>query len=125
MYNLREKWCLILSKVYFSGGVLSLQKSETTNRFLKTKLHATAYLCNSDNIFCGVVSKWRSKENDEDHRCSKDNTRMTFPSINILEHALSMCTIETFLMFEKEFIDSVEYNYEEVQSSTCDRLFEV
>ena len=66
-----RKWCPAFSKSYFSSGVLCSQRSETTNRSLKTRLHATADLCDFYNIFSDVVSKWRSKENGEDHRCSK------------------------------------------------------
>ncbi|KAJ8437407.1 hypothetical protein Cgig2_008760 [Carnegiea gigantea] len=50
---------------------------------------------------------------------------MGFPSINIVKHALSIYIVEAFLMFEKEFIDGVAYNYKEVESSTCDKSFEV
>ena len=55
------------SKAYFFSGILSAQRSETTNRSLKKMLCATADLCNFYNIFCDVVSEWRSKENGEDH----------------------------------------------------------
>ncbi|KAJ8435688.1 hypothetical protein Cgig2_027278 [Carnegiea gigantea] len=102
--------------------VLSSQRSETTNRSLKRRLRATADLCDFYNIFCDVVSEWRSKENGEDHKFSKGTAEMIFPSINILKHALSVYTIEAFLMFEKEFIDGASYNYKEVDSSTSDRV---
>ena len=74
---------------------------------MKRRLRATADLCDFYNIFCDVVSEWRSKENGEDHRCSKGNVEMAFPSINILKHAMFVYTVEAFLMFEKEFIDGV------------------
>ncbi|KAJ8435945.1 hypothetical protein Cgig2_023321 [Carnegiea gigantea] len=125
LYSLREKWCPAFSKSYFSGGVLSSQWSETTNRSLKRRLHATADLCDFYNIFCDVVSEWRSKENGEDHRCSKGIAEMVFPSVNILKHALSVYTIEAFLRFEKEFIDAASHNYKEVDGSTSNRSFEV
>jgi len=125
LYSLREKWCPAFSKDYFSGGVLSSQRSETTNRSLKRRLRATADLCDFYNIFCDVVSEWRSKENGEDHRCSKGSTEMVLPSLNIFKHALSVYTVEAFLIFEKEFIDGAAYNYKEVDSSTSKKSFEV
>jgi len=50
---------------------------------------------------------------------------MVLPSINILNHASCGHTIEAFFMYKKEFNDGAAYKYQEVQSSTCDRLFEV
>ncbi|KAJ8440471.1 hypothetical protein Cgig2_013630 [Carnegiea gigantea] len=107
LYTLREKWCPTFSKEFFSGGVLSSQRSETANRSLKRRLHATVDFCDFYNIFYDVVSESRSKENGEDHRCSKGKVEMTFPSVNILKHAMSVYAVETFLMFEKEFIEGV------------------
>ncbi|KAJ8420929.1 hypothetical protein Cgig2_017125 [Carnegiea gigantea] len=113
LYTLREKWCLAFSKEFF------LVASEITNRSLKRRLCATVDLCDFYNIFCDVVSKWTSKENGEDYRCNKGNVEMAFPSVNILKHAISVYTVEAFLMFEKEFIDGAAYNYKAIESSSC------
>jgi len=127
--NLDSLWAKLVpsffSKAYFPRGMLSSEKSEATNRSLKRRLCTTTDLCDFCNIFCDVVSEWMSKENGGDHKCSKGNMEMVFPSINISKHALLMHIIEAFLMFEKDFIDSATYNYKEVESSTCNRLFEV
>ncbi|KAJ8424456.1 hypothetical protein Cgig2_016223 [Carnegiea gigantea] len=137
-------------KLIFSGGILSSQRSEITNRSLKRRLRATANLCDFYNIAFSVTPSMDphplrgvyvyfilvqsdlstfliyfvmlSKENGEDHICSKDTAEMVFPLVNILEHALSMYAVEAFLMFEKEFIDGASYNYKEVGSSSCDRV---
>ena len=50
---------------------------------------------------------------------------MTFPFMNILKHAMSVHTVEAFLMFEKEFIDGAAYNCKAVESSSCAMFFEV
>ncbi|KAJ8450757.1 hypothetical protein Cgig2_021229 [Carnegiea gigantea] len=122
---MREKWCPAFSKQFFSGSVLSSQRSETTNKSSKRRLWVTADLCDFYNIFYDVVSEWRSKDNGEDHRCSKGNVEMAFPSINILKHAMSVYTTEVFLMFEKEFIDGVAYNFKAIESSSSAMSFEV
>ena len=101
--SLREKWCPAFSKKKFSGGVLSSQRSESMNNSIKRRLHATANLCEFFNIFCGVVSKWREKENGENHKRSKGNVEMAFPSVSLLKHARSIYTIEAYQLFEKEF----------------------
>ena len=105
--------------------MLSSQRSETTNRCLKRKLCATADLYDFYNVFCNVVSEWRSKENGEDHRCSKGKTEMVFLSIDLLNHAAYVYTIKAFLLFEKEFIDGAGYKYKEVKSVSCNKRFEV
>jgi len=92
---------------------------------MKRRLHITHDLHDFYNFFCDDVSNLRSKENGEDHRYNKDNVEMVFPSIDILNHIVYVYTIETFFMFEKEFIDDVGYKYNELQISTCNRLFEV
>ncbi|KAJ8436534.1 LOW QUALITY PROTEIN: hypothetical protein Cgig2_026649 [Carnegiea gigantea] len=116
LYSLHEKWYPTFSKYYFTSGVLSSQRSETMNRSLQRRLRTITDLCDFYNIFCDVVSK--SKENGEDHRCSKGNVEMAFPSISILKHAMSVYTVEAFLMFEKEFIDGAAYNYKAVERSS-------
>jgi len=105
--------------------VLSSQKSETTNRSLKRRLCTIADLCDFYNVFCDVVFEWRSKENGEDHRCSKGKVEMVFLSIHLLNHATSLYTIEAFGLLEKEFIDGTGYRYKEVKSMSCNRKFKV
>ncbi|KAJ8420607.1 hypothetical protein Cgig2_028634 [Carnegiea gigantea] len=125
LYTLREKWCPAFSKQFFSGGVLSSQRTGTTNKSLKMRLRATTDLCDFYNIFCDVVSERRNKENSEDDRCSKGNIVMVFPSINILKYAMSVYMVEAFLMFEKEFIDGARYNFKAIESSSSAMSFEV
>jgi len=50
---------------------------------------------------------------------------MTFPSMNILKHAMSVHTIKAFLMFEMEFIDGAAYNFKAIESSSSAMSFEV
>ena len=85
--------------LFFFEGVLYSQRSETTNKSLKRKLRAIADLWDFDNKFCDVVFDWRSKENGEDHRCSKGKVEMVFPSIYLLNDAASVYTIEAFVLF--------------------------
>ncbi|KAJ8435667.1 hypothetical protein Cgig2_014248 [Carnegiea gigantea] len=125
LYLLREKWCPTFSKKNFSGGVLSLQRSESTNISIKRWLHATVNLCDFYNIFCGVVSEWREKENSENHKCFKGNVEMAFPWISLLKHTGFIYTIETYRLFEKEFIKGTSYDQDKLRSDTSDRVFRV
>ena len=76
-------------------------------------------------FFCDVVSRWRSKENGEDYRCSKGKVEVALPSRHLLNYVAFLYTIEAFGLFEKEFIDGAGYKYREVKSVSCNGRFEV
>ncbi|KAI5672560.1 hypothetical protein M9H77_12924 [Catharanthus roseus] len=72
LYNLREKWCLTFNKDFFSGRVLSSQRSETTNHVISRRLLKLTTLCDDYQIFDDVVSEWRNNANMEDFRCKQE-----------------------------------------------------
>ncbi|KAJ8433175.1 hypothetical protein Cgig2_023819 [Carnegiea gigantea] len=125
LYSLREKRYPAFVKSNFSRGGLPSQRTENTNNLLKRRSRATADLCDFYNILCGVVSEWRDKKNDENHKCSNDSMEMVFPSISLLKNVTSICTIEVYQLFEKEFLKGALYDQSELQSDTSDRAFRV
>ena len=50
---------------------------------------------------------------------------MAFPSLDLLKHGLSIYNIETYNIFEQEFIDGASCNYEKVQGNILGRMFRV
>ena len=52
---------------------------------------------------------------------SKGKAEMVIQSVNVA----SVYTIKAFVLFEKEFIDGAGYKYNEVESVSCHRRFEV
>ncbi|XP_031105255.1 protein FAR1-RELATED SEQUENCE 5-like [Ipomoea triloba] len=104
LYQCREKWCPAFNKDYFSGGILSSQRSETTNHSISRRLSKTAGLCDFYSSFVGVVSEWRSRENGEDVRCSQGVPTMAMDHIKILSHARDIYTIEIYYLFEEQFL---------------------
>ena len=70
-----------------------------------------------------MVSEWRTKENGEVHRCSKGNVEMAFSSINLVKHALSVYTIEAFLVFKKEFITGAGHYHKELGIENYNKVF--
>ncbi|KAJ8437510.1 hypothetical protein Cgig2_027585 [Carnegiea gigantea] len=115
LYSLREKWRTAFSKKNFSRGVLSSQRSESTNNSIKRRLHATVNLCDFYNIICGVVLEWREKENGENHKCSKGNVEMVFSSATNLETKKSAEVIPENVTGVQELLNSINL---EVQRST-------
>ncbi|XP_019189716.1 PREDICTED: protein FAR-RED IMPAIRED RESPONSE 1-like [Ipomoea nil] len=87
LYDCREKWCPAFNKDYFSGGILSSQRSETTNHSISRRLSKTVGLCDFYSSFVSVISEWRSKENGEDFRCSQGVPAMMMDHVKLLSHA--------------------------------------
>ncbi|XP_019184503.1 PREDICTED: protein FAR1-RELATED SEQUENCE 5-like [Ipomoea nil] len=101
LYGCREKWFPAFNKDYFSGGILSSQRSETTNHSISRRLSKTSGLCDFYNSFVGVISEWRSRENGEDVRCSQGVPTMVMDNVKILLHARKIYTIEIYYLFEE------------------------
>ncbi|XP_048501541.2 protein FAR1-RELATED SEQUENCE 5-like isoform X2 [Beta vulgaris subsp. vulgaris] len=62
IYSIKDKWCRCFGKDKFSGGVLSSQRSESTNHSLSRRLNKSTCLCDFYNAFCEVIGEWRSNE---------------------------------------------------------------
>ncbi|XP_056687341.1 protein FAR1-RELATED SEQUENCE 5-like [Spinacia oleracea] len=87
LYTIREMWCPAYSKNYWSGGVLSSQRCETTNKSVSHRLDKTQGLCDFYHVFLDVISDWRSKENGHDYRNWKGRPEVAAANCGILLHA--------------------------------------
>ncbi|XP_021770657.1 protein FAR1-RELATED SEQUENCE 5-like [Chenopodium quinoa] len=107
LYNIRDMWCPAYCKDYFSGGILSSQRSETTNRSVSRRLHITHGLCEFYNSFIEVVDEWRSKESRNDYDSITGNRHLVWADIGLLEHARNIYTIQVYILFEDNFVSGV------------------
>ncbi|XP_021729785.1 protein FAR1-RELATED SEQUENCE 5-like [Chenopodium quinoa] len=107
LYNIREMWCPAYSKDYFSGGIMSSQRSEITNKSVCRRLYATHGLCDFYTTFIEVVDEWRSKVGSNDYNSLTGNRYLVWADIGILEHARRIYTIKIYLHFEDNFVSSV------------------
>ncbi|VFQ93994.1 unnamed protein product [Cuscuta campestris] len=112
LYNIREKWCPAFSKDFFSAGILSSQRSESTNHALSRKVSATATLCDFYHFFCETVSEWRSHERSDNERCWEGFPEIAIPYVSLLYRASRVYTIDAYMLFEKEFIKSLSLKHE-------------
>ncbi|KAK9704782.1 hypothetical protein RND81_07G010600 [Saponaria officinalis] len=87
LYELREKLCCAYGKDYFSGGVLSSQRSESTNNSICKRLSKMTTLCDFYDIF-GTILKFGSK----------------------------IYTIGAYKRFENEFVKAMSYKHKIVPS---------
>jgi len=104
LYRLKEKWCPAFCNDVFSGGILSLQRSELTNASLLKRVNDTCGLFDFYNIFCDAVTEWRIKEKDENVKNKDRFPEMYLPHVSILQHALKIYTNNLYKVFENEYI---------------------
>ncbi|XP_057248352.1 protein FAR1-RELATED SEQUENCE 5-like [Beta vulgaris subsp. vulgaris] len=109
LYKLRKMWCPVYSKDYFSGGVLSSQRSETTNHSLNQRLHSMQGLCNFYKVFIDVVEEWRDRENCEDYNALNGNKHLAFVDVKLLNEAKKIYTVAVYLTFEENFIRGASF----------------
>ena len=86
LYKSREHWCPAFSKDYFSGGILSSQRVESTNRSISWRLNATTGLCEFYENFLDVVAQWRSRKNGRDDDSWDRRLKIYFMNVSILNH---------------------------------------
>ncbi|XP_021721342.1 protein FAR1-RELATED SEQUENCE 5-like [Chenopodium quinoa] len=109
IYDLKKKWCPAYSKEYFSGGILSSQRSETTNKSVSHRLSKTDGLCDFYRHFNDVVDEWRNDENGDDFETSNGNRYLAFAEVRLLLHAKEIYTREIGLLFEENYITTNAY----------------
>ena len=115
LYKIKEKWCPAYSKDYFSGGILSSQRSETTNNSVSHRLKKTHGLCDFYHCFLDVISEWRSRENGQDFGCLKGNRHLAFVNVSILEHGREVYTGQVYQIFEEQFVKGAACQHEIVR----------
>ncbi len=82
--------------MFFSGGTLSSQRSESTTNAICCKMKATSSLCDFHGIFSDVVHCWRVAVRGEDLRCSQGNIDSYLPSDPFLESIRRVYTVKAF-----------------------------
>lgn len=87
VYELKEKWCPALSRDFFSAGILSSQRSESTNHAIGFKASKTTTLTEFYTIFKKTISRWRSTEKYDEFTCSKSIAFTSLPLSGLLKHA--------------------------------------
>uniref|UniRef100_A0A803N8K7 Protein FAR1-RELATED SEQUENCE n=2 Tax=Chenopodium quinoa TaxID=63459 RepID=A0A803N8K7_CHEQI len=103
VYELKEKWCPALSRDFFSAGILSSQRSESTNHAMGFRESKATTLTEFYTIFKKTINRWRSIEKYDEFTCSKSITFTSLPLSGMLKHAAQVFTLSLFRDFEEEF----------------------
>ncbi|XP_021759155.1 protein FAR-RED IMPAIRED RESPONSE 1-like [Chenopodium quinoa] len=93
VYELKEKWCPSLSRDFFSAGILSSQRSESTNHAIRFRASKATTLTEFYTIFKKTTNRWRSTEKYDEFTCSKSIAFTLLPLSGMLKHLhrFSLC----------------------------------
>ncbi|XP_048501273.2 protein FAR1-RELATED SEQUENCE 5-like [Beta vulgaris subsp. vulgaris] len=103
LYQLKDKWSTALSKDFFSAGILSSQRSESTNNAIGFQASKTTSLYDFFGMFQNTISRWRQTETNDEFVDSKSVPKSYFPMTGMLRHASQIYTATMFRDFEQEF----------------------
>ncbi|KAL8546672.1 hypothetical protein ACS0TY_006411 [Phlomoides rotata] len=107
LYKIKTKWCTTLNNDFFSAGLLSSQRSESTNHSLGFNTNKSTTLSKFYEIFVVKVADWRKKEKNDEFQCSRKIPHPALPLAGLLEHAVKVYTLRLFSDFETEFMKCI------------------
>ncbi|XP_056691897.1 protein FAR-RED IMPAIRED RESPONSE 1-like [Spinacia oleracea] len=88
---------------FFSAGILSSQRSESTNHAIGFKGNKSTTLTEFFHIFGATVDRWRYQEDQNEFDSGNALPKSDFPMVGLIKHAASVYTLTLFRDFEKEF----------------------
>ncbi|XP_021857698.2 protein FAR1-RELATED SEQUENCE 5-like [Spinacia oleracea] len=103
IYKLRHKWATALSKDFFSAGILSSQRSESTNNAVGFRATKKTSLTEFYHIFQETIKRWRRTEDIDEFNTTKSIPTSHYPMTSLLKHAAQVYTHTLFRDFEEEF----------------------
>ncbi|XP_021851653.2 protein FAR-RED IMPAIRED RESPONSE 1-like [Spinacia oleracea] len=103
MYKLRYKWATALSMDFFSAGILSSQRSESSNNAVGFRPTKKTSLTEFYHIFQETIKRWRRTEDIDEFNTTKSIPTSHYPMTSLLKHAAQVYTHSLFRDFEEEF----------------------
>ncbi|KAH6780052.1 hypothetical protein C2S52_011289 [Perilla frutescens var. hirtella] len=125
LYELREKWCTAYNKSYFFTGILSSQRSESTNSVIGFKASKATNLNEFYTIFKQTVQRWRRKEEVDEFECSRAIPGSRLSLLGIVKHTSEVYILSIFHDFEDEFLKSISLIVETVGEELEVRVHDV
>ena len=103
LHKIRHKWCTGLSKDFFSAGILSSQRSESTNSAIRFEATKTTSLTQFYKIFQTTVEQSRKREIEAEFHYSRTTPSSSLCIVGLLKHTAKIYTASLFRDFEEEF----------------------
>ncbi|XP_074266723.1 protein FAR-RED ELONGATED HYPOCOTYL 3-like [Silene latifolia] len=125
LYELREKWSTAYSKDFFSAGILSSQRSESTNHAMGFQSNKTTSLTDFFGIYNDIIKRWRSEEEKNEFQCGRSTPSSNMSTVGLIRSASSVYTINLFKRFEEEFIYSLVTNVIVIDNEDTTKVYKV
>ncbi|XP_074289088.1 protein FAR1-RELATED SEQUENCE 5-like [Silene latifolia] len=103
LYKHRVIRSTTLNNEYFSAGILSSQRSESTNHAMGFQASKTTSVTAFFGIFKTTVRRWRSEEERKEFNGIRSTPTSVYPLADLLLDASQVYTVELFRIFEREF----------------------
>ncbi|KAL6531346.1 hypothetical protein OROMI_027709 [Orobanche minor] len=107
LYDSREKWCTAINNDFFSVGMPSSRRSESTNSAIRFNAKKTTGLNEFYVIIKETVKCWRSNEAKDEFQCSTETPTSVLQLSGVMKHASEVYTLTLFKDFEEEFLKSI------------------
>ena len=92
LYELREKWATTLSKDAFSAGILSSQRSESTNNAISFNANKGTSLTAFFKLCDAMINHWRTNEIHKEFKNSHNQQEIKI-YIGLINHAAEVHTM--------------------------------
>lgn len=125
LYLLKDKWSTSLNKKYFSAGIKSSQRSESTNSSIGFKSKKTTTLMEFYHIFNDIFHRWRRREADDEFKCSREVPQSKYPLTGILKQAAEVYTLTIFWEFENEINKTMSTTFKKLYEEEGITLYSV
>ncbi|PKA51338.1 Protein FAR1-like sequence 5 [Apostasia shenzhenica] len=105
LYKIRHKWSTAMNKDVFDMGILSTQRSESSNNICHDISKPTSTLT---DCFLGLeraIVQWRQVEADEDFKCSQNCATPTVQHSPLLNQAREVYTVKIYNIFQKSLMN--------------------
>ncbi|KAI0507201.1 hypothetical protein KFK09_013323 [Dendrobium nobile] len=104
LYKIKEKWSTAFNKDCFNLGILSTQRSESTNHVCHGYSKPTSTITECFLDLEKIMRIWRRNEQDEEFRCSQTDIVPYMKSSPVLKQAAKFYSRKLYAFFEEEFL---------------------
>ncbi|KAF8020194.1 hypothetical protein BT93_G0786 [Corymbia citriodora subsp. variegata] len=104
MYRLHHKWCPAFGRDFFSAGIRSTQRSESTNSVFQEMACKSMTLSEFVIHYEKQLEKMRNTEIADDFECARGKPYIMVENSGILQHAAEVYTHVIYRNFQAEFL---------------------
>ncbi len=124
LYKHREKWSPALSKSFFSAGILSSQRSESTNNAISFKSNKNTSLTQFFRLFDAMIDRWRTNETHKEFKNSYSAPKI-YMRCGLVKHAAEVLIISMIsrIMLISYDLQSASYDLYSVLYDLCNNAY--